>query len=283
MKNVDLTTTGQKLIAAGGIVLLAVILYFILPPLAFIGIMLWVNLVIYGLLAVLLYNWELIWNMFKQWSWEATKKHISSNPLWYMYKFHDYVLEENQKINEHITSVTMARNQAFQQVTKLKKEIDKALAEEDIAVKKGQPESILRPIRNRVAIYDGQLKELVPKVALIDEQITKLTELYEIRNADVIILKDTLDAKAQEYETLKTIATAVSGTEKILSKNSTERRDFDESLKVIESRLSQYAADIVSFDRNVLPTIARMSTEQSALEQEGIKLIEEYKQKRLAL
>lgn len=89
--------------------------------------------------------------------------------------------------------------------------------------------------------------------------------------------------KADEYRTLKELNEASNTASAFLKGNSEEYKMYQESLNQIETSVTQYIANIENFDRQVKPLLDNMSMDRSVSEDAGLKLIEEYKQKRISL
>src|SRR5687768_11086482 len=94
MKTVDLTNSTQKFVAACVLIAVLIALYLLLPPLIVILTNLWIAAVLGISLLFLIWNYEIIWTLFKKLSWDMTKKIISSDKLWYLYQYHTYMLRK---------------------------------------------------------------------------------------------------------------------------------------------------------------------------------------------
>lgn len=274
VKSADLTNPTQKGIALliGGAVL--TVLWFLLPPLITILANLWLAAFIGIPLAFCIYNYETFWSLFKRLSWNMTKKIISSDKLWYLWQGYNYLVKENEKMNQDIQDIAKARIGAERRLATIAGDIKRAMGESDFekdATKK-------RIIQAKVSMLDQQFKALDPQVIAYKQLEAELTDYWRNRCADTEILKVQLEGKAQLYEMARDAAKA-SGNAARWMKQSKEMRDFNESIKQIDEAMDTYTASIEDFKRNVLPAMGSGSASRTYDAQEGAKLIEEYKAK----
>jgi hypothetical protein len=284
-KNADLTSPGQKIIAGLlGVGLLA-LLYVLLPPLVFILKNLWMTVALTIPLVFLIYNYHILWSVLKQASWAMTKKIISSNKLWYMWQGHKWLVEQNNEINKVIQNTTEVEISTKKQLEKLVREANETketILHEEKKGEKGNKYQ-LKVLYSKVNLLDKQFIKIEPRVRFIEEQKKGLIEVYNNLVADAEIVKQTIEAKEQEYEMLKSLSTASTTASAVLKRNSPEMIEYEESLKQIEQSINEYTANIENFQRNVLPTLQAMDTKREMDEEAGRRLIEEYKQKRFML
>jgi hypothetical protein len=283
LKNADLTNPTQKFIA--GIIGIGVLVlaYYLLPPLVFILKNLWLTIALAIPLLFLGYNYEILWSLLKQLSWNMTKKIISSNKLWYMWQGYNWLVGRNNDLNENIKKVGEIQSKTERQLIEIIKDIKKTKERALFEEQKNSPQTILKVIYNKVTLLQNQLDNLDPKLGFIRSQRERLIELHSNWMADAEILKQTLEAKEQEYNLMKELSAASDSALLFLKKDSPEMRDFNESLKQIEQSINQYTSNVENFQRNVLPTLQSMDTQREMNEEEGRKLIEEFKKQRLQL
>lgn len=283
IKQADLTNGTQKAIALVALCIVFGILWFILPPLIVIFKNLWYLAALVVPMLFLLYNYQSVWDVFKRLSWNMTKKLISSDKLWYMYRYYYYMLDKIKSLNENVTNVGAIENNTQRTIAKLIADRNQFANEAVASEKKGLPQSVIRVLQSKVAINEKQIDTFTPRLDFTKAQKKSLEELYDAWSADTEILKSTLDAKAQEYELMKELNKANNSAKAFLSKDSNELRAYNESLKQIEASVNEWTANVENFQREVAPQLARMSVQSDLNAEEGAKLIEEYKQKRIAL
>lgn len=283
LKTPDLTNNTQKAIAGVALVGLLMLLWFLLPPLVTILKNLWIAAILGGGLCFLIYNYELIWNIFKKASWELTKKHISSNKLWYMWQGYRYLVSQNDALNNSIIEVGAIKTETQKALSNLASKAQAAKEEHIRESKKSTSQVFLKVIQNKVALYDQQFKTLEPKLQFINTQYSELVKLHENWVADAEIVNQTLTAKEQEYELMKSLSKASDSAGAFLKRDSPEMKNFNESLKQIDKSIFTYTSNVENFQRTVLPTLRSMDSQREANEEEGLKIIEEYKKQRIAI
>jgi len=283
INKIDLTNKNQKILAlvmSAGVIGL---IYFLLPP--FIWFM--THLIYAGVLSVfvgyLIYNKEAFWAFFKQISWEMTKKMIGTNKVGYMYRFHDVILERLVNLEGSITEIGAQEIKLKRKISELSTSLENDKKDYIIKEKKNSPQTILRTLANKINLTQKQLDIFIPQAISTEKKKNDLTELFNNWTADAEILKVNLDMKADEYETLKELNKATDNAKEFLSGNSVEYKMYQESLKQIETSATEYLSNIESFDRKMQPLLSDMSLNKEISEDAGIKMIEEYKQKRLGL
>lgn len=277
VNKVDLTNNNQKIVAA---ILLAVtlfLLYYLLPPIVVILKNLWIAIILAIPLIFIVANPMLVWNVFKQLSWNLTKSLISGDKLGYMYRYHDYILIKMGQLDTNIKSIGAIRAKLQRKISELASSVEnnkkQALAHE----KQGSPKTVLSVIANKVIIETKQLDTLLPKYKSIESQEKYLVELYQAWDSDQKQLKDTLDAKADEYRMLKEASEAVGNAKEFLKGNTEEYKIYQESLNQIEQSVSQYTANLDDFERKVKPLMENIAAQKSVDEEAGLRLIEEFK------
>ena len=283
LKNADLTNPTQKAVAVLLGVGLLGLLYYLLPPLVFILKNIWFTIGLGVPLLFVVYNYETFWSILKQASWAMTKKVISSNKLWYMWQGYNWLVARNEDLNANIIKVGEIQSKTERELSRIAKEANdtknRALHEES----KQSPQTVLKVLYNKTTLLKTQFDNLEPKLAFIRAQRERLIELHNNWVADAQILKQTLEAKESEYELMKELSAASDSALAFLKKDSPEMRDFNESLKQIEQSINQYTSNVENFQRNVLPTLQTMDTQREMNEEEGRKLIEEFKAQRIQL
>jgi hypothetical protein len=225
----------------------------------------------------------MIWEVFKRMSWEMTKKLISSNKLWYMYRYHDYMLRKIGELGDNVKNVGAIKSSTERSVNDKIKELKRSKEEAISLQERKAANTVIKIVQSKVALLQQQIDSFLPRLDYIKNQEKSLIELYDIWKADTEILKNTLDAKAEEYEMMKQLSSASDSAMAFLKKDSPELRDYNLSLKMIEQSVNEYTSNVENFQREVAPTIVRLSAQSDANADEGAKLIEEYKQARIKL
>lgn len=282
LKNADLTNPVQKGIAGLLAIGTLVLLYFLLPPLVFILKNLWLTAILGIPLAFFMYNYEILWSVFKQLSWNMTKKIISSNKLWYMWQGYHYLVRNNEALNQSVIKVGSIKHKTEKELIRLSKEANKAKEEAVYEEKRGALPVKLKVLQSKVALLTNQFNTLEPRLQSVEQQHKGLIELHDNWVADAEIVRQTLEAKEQEYELVKELSSAADSASAFL-KDSPEMVAYRESLKQIDKSINEYTSNVENFQRNILPTIQRMDTQRAMNEEEGRSLIEEFKKQRLQL
>lgn len=276
--NADLTSPGQKLIALGMIGVVLTILWFLLPPIITILTNIWWTIGLGVPLLFLAWNYEAVWSMFKRLSWNMTKKIISSDKLWYLWQGYNYLLKENDAMQQDINNVVASRLKSQKMLEGIVKDSNRAMQEHE---QENEPNK-KRVLEVKVTMLDEQFKNIEPKVKMAQQQENDLKDYYDTRVADTEILKIKLDAKAQEYELYKQMSEASDNASRWM-KESNQMKMFNESLRQIDQSLDTYTANIENFRRNILPKMSSDSASKRVDADNGVKLIEEWKKKRLEL
>lgn len=283
IKQADLTNGTQKFIALAMIGVVLLILKFILPPLVIIFANLWMLIGLVVPLLFVLFNYQSVWDIFKRLSWQMSKKLISSDKLWYMYRYYYYMLAKIDALSKNIANVGAIEDNTQRTIAKLITDRNQFANEAVMSEKKGIPASVIRVLQSKVAINEKQIDTFTPRLDFTKTQKKSLEELHDAWSADTEILKSTLDAKAQEYELMKELNKANESAKAFLQKDSPQLRAYNESLKQIEASVNEWTSNVENFQREIAPQLARMSVQGDMNAEEGAKLIEEYKQKRIAL
>lgn len=277
-KSADLTNPTQKAIALGMVGVALLVLWFILPPLITILTNVWIAIAVGAPLAFLIWNYQAVWGLFKRISWNFTKKVISSDKLWYLWQGYNWLLSENERMNEDIKALSASRMQSQKMLRSIVTDSNRAT--EEHALEKDPIKK--RVLEVKVKMLNQQFENIEPKVLTAEQLEKDFIDYYNNRVADTEILKIKLDAMAQEYTLYKQMAKNTANASNWM-KTSPEMKMFNESIRQIDMSLDTYTADIEDFKRNVLPKMSSNSTSRQLDAQEGAKLIEEYKKSRLLL
>lgn len=281
LNKVDLTTPSQKVIAGVGLACVLMIFWFLLPSLIWFfqnTLYLIALVVVTGFLAL---NYNNIWQYCKQLTWELTKNRISSDKLYYMYRYHEYLLERLANLDKSIQSITAIRSKLERKLTdtlnRHKENKEKAIQFEE----EKKPELVIKTMYGKIQIDQGIIDSLSPKLEGIEKQEQYLKDLYDAWAADIEKLKYTLDNKADEYNLLKEMADASGSAKEFLKGDSTEYKEYQESLVQIENSVNSYIGTIDSFERKVNPIMQNLAANQSVDEKAGKALLEEYKKQKI--
>ena len=277
----DLTTSGQKFIAAMGVLAVGVGLYYVLPPMVVLLKNLWLAAALGVPFLALVFNYELVWDMFKQLSWRATKKYVSANPIWHMYRYHDYMLQKIQGLYDAIVEVKTIRVKSARRVEELTQEMNGFVAQKEALAVQDSP--VGRVLASKIATNKRNIDNITPRITFIDNQLNQLMEVHTIWSADAETLKHELDSKSQEYETLKELSGASDKASYFLGDNSSEMKMFKESLSQIENSVSQYTANIAAFETKLMPQLLQSGSKLDYNVAEGEKIFEQLKQERLKI
>lgn len=283
MKTVDLTNSTQKFIALLALGAVLIVLYFLLPPLITIFANLWLLAIIGIPMLFLIYNYQLIWGLFKKLSWDLTKKLISSDPLWYMYQYYHYMMSKLEDLNSSIKNIGAVQNETDRNIQSKLRELDGLKRQAIQQQNAGATAGILKLLNGKVGLLQQQIDNLLPRLEFVKKQRQSLIELHEAWSTDTELLKATLDGKAEEYKMMKEMNNATSSAMAFLQKDSPELREYKQSLAEIEASVAQYTSNVENFQREVAPQLASMNATNSINESEGAALIEKYKQERLAI
>lgn len=283
IKKVDLTNGTQKFIALVMIGVVLRVLWYCLPPL----IVIFSNLLILsGLLLVfgfLVFNYRNIWMLFKQITFVITKKMISQNPVWYMYNYHTYILDNIKKLDESIVKISGIKDKLGQSISKADSELKNYVKQFEAYKAKGITDGKIQVIASKVEVLDKQMKVYEPRYKGIIAQEKQLRELSTAWLQDAETLKFTLDAKSEEYYTLKELAKATGTASQFLRGDSQESREYQLSIQAIEQSCSEFSGIIEDFDRRSRPLLEERSIQSEISVENGLQLIEQFRTQRLSL
>jgi hypothetical protein len=280
MKNlpsgVDLTNGNQKIFAGFLIGLVLILLWYLLPPLIVILTNLWIAAAVGIPLLFLIWNYEVAWHWFKKASWELTKFSINKDKPGYLYKYHEYLVTKYQDMERRLAIVIGARKECSSKIRQLQEEIS---VEQDIATaaQKNNNKIVMGGAMRKAKLKSDLVDKLMPRMDLLHQQEKSLTEVLKLRIREAEELKQAIDAKIEEYETLKEIDAAIKAAGAGTDQSNSEYKAYRESLKQMESEVASYAANIELFDTKMKPLLDRAVIEQQAMDDAGLKILEEYK------
>lgn len=283
ISKVDLTNQNQKIFAGILLAIVIAILYYTLPSIVWFLKNIWIAIILLIPLIFLIFNHQMVWQVFKQLSWNLTKALISGDKLGYMYRYHEYLLTKINALGGNVTNIGAIEVKLDRKSKELAKVISDNKKQAVLYEQKGSPQTVLRTIANKVNVDTKQLEALLPKLEVVRKQKKYLIDLYDNWVADAEDLKYTLDAKADEYKTLKELNEATGNAKEFLKGNSEEYKIYQESLNQIEQSVTQYTANLEDFERKAKPILDNMSMGRTVSEDEGLQLIEEFKKNSISL
>lgn len=278
-KNVDLTNPFQKGVALILAAVAAMGVYMLMPPLIVFLKNLWL-VAIYGVpLAFLIYNYDIVWHWFKKLSWEMTKFSISKDRPGYLYKFHEYCINKIQEMTATVRNVKAIKAECLQKITATKSEVE-VYKKEGVQYLNVGKQTLAAAAGTKAKLKEGLLDKLVPRYELLDKQDKDMTEILELRRHEAEEMKFAIDAKIEEYDTLKEIDKAIKAAGASMDQTTDQYKAYQESLKQMNKQMNQYTANIEMFDSTMKPILEKASVDKSINEAEGLKFIEDYKANR---
>jgi len=278
IKSADLTNNTQKFYALLMLGATLMILWFLLPPLITILTNIWWTIGLGAPLVFLIMNYQNVWDFYKRMSWNLTKKHISSDRLWYLWQGYRYLVNQNQMMQQDIKAVSSSRANTEQTLKNIIKDSGRAIQEHEFETN----ETKKRVLEAKVNMLNEQIENLEPKVQETKKLEEEMNDYLQTRIADVEILKIELEGKAQLYTIYEQAAKATKNASKWM-KESPEVTKLNEAIKQIDQKLSDYTTDIEVFRRDILPKMNSNSASRQVDAAAGAKLIAQWKAKRLEL
>lgn len=285
ISKVDLTNKNQKLLALLLIIGAVVFVGYMLPTIIwFTKNLIWAGVLLL-VAATLAYNYNNIWLVSKQITWECTKWAVSKDKLGFMYQYHDFLVKDTDKLNQSVINLSTMEIKLIRNVNEIRKSYNGNIASYNEYKSRSQDvnKNLLSTLESKIDIDDKRIRSLEPQIENIKVQKDYLIELYDARVHDNEVLKYKLDSTAQEYELLKETAEATGTAAEFLKGNSHEYKLYQESLKQIEQSTSSYIANILDFQRKAAPVLESISMNKKISADEGKRLIEEYNKNRLEL
>jgi len=283
IQKVDLTNQNQKIFAGILVVLTLGLLWYLLPPFIVLMTNLWLAAVLAIPAIFVICNPMLMWNVYKQLSWNLTKKLIGQDKLGYMYRYHEYLLTKIDALDGNIKNISQIRNKVQRKIGELKQNVDNNKKKAGSYQDKNSSSIVLKALANKIAVDTKTIESLLPQATSVQKQEQYLIQLHSQMSQDAEDLKYTLDAKAEEYKTLKELSEATGNASEFLKGNSEEYKLYQESLKQIEESVTKYTANIDNFERKAKPMLEAAALDRTVSEEEGMKLIEEFKKNTVTL
>ena len=270
MKNkLDLTTSWQKSIAV-----------LILLGLGFIVVRFLPIFIMAGVIGLGLIFYRPIWNGLKMLSWYSTKWLIKNNVVYYLNKSYDHLQKEFKEFSKATDEIGVDMKTVEKQVSDLNDNKNKA-----IKLHAGSNDSKLQEqYETEVYAIKEQLKFLEPTLEQVRNQYHIMRQIEDMREQDLKLFKIKLDAQIQKYEILKNLNNASTKATKFLGEgNSTQEKEYKESMKQLERSVAGYMINIEQTNRRMLPELNKFSMDSSYNQLKGKEIINAYQKSRLEL
>lgn len=269
MKNfTQLTTPMQKIFAC----------------LAFVGLVIFVKMflpfiMVAGLLLVTAVFYKNVWDGMNQLSWFLTKSMISNNKIYYLEKGYDFLQNELNEFREAVKEVGASQIKTERKLVTLIDENKKAVS----AYQRADEDGLKRELEAKVSINEKQINNITPQLEMVKAKFVIMQEIEKMREIDLNIFKHELDAKIDEYETMKDLSTASDKASKFLGDDNYQKKVFKESLKQLESSVTSYMSNIETVNSRMMPKLQSFNANMAYNEENGRAIIAEYEKSRLTI
>jgi hypothetical protein len=276
IKSADLTNPQQKVVAFILLVIVGSILWVVTPPLLLLFKNVTILLIYVVLYVFVILNIQNIWNGMKQLSWELTKKIISTNPVWHLDRGYDYVVNQMNKLSTHIGKIAAIKLTTEKEVQKLIRE-NKEL---ELAASKTSGNQV-KIYASKIGSNQNLIEKLLPRIDVAGKQQMQMQNLLDVWRVDTELMRHDIDSLSKEYELMKELDSATNAANAFMQTNTPEMKRFKQAMKETERKISMFTTNVESFQRDVIPTLSLANGRADMLQEEGLALIEEYKNKRL--
>lgn len=261
---VDLKSPAQKMFAFALIIGFLFFINWLTPPLTYFIKNLYITVPALLLIMYIVFNPYVVWNMFTTLSWKLTQKFIGYTKIEQLWKYHEYILSKVELVNSAEKNVGKQkiltankikdRQQSFNRNVKMgdgiKAQADKAL-----------------------------IDKLIPRLEQLTAQQESLQALYSLNKTQAENLKYSTETLVDEYKTMKEISGAADAANSVLGEdNSVEAKVYNEALTQLVDEAAMFASNIENFEFKVRPQLENAAKQEQFDNNEGAKLIEEYKQ-----
>lgn len=270
---VDKLSVPQKVVAGG---LLAV-------GLCFAGPILWammVNLLMVVVIGVPVvfaaYNYQMIWLLFKNISWHATKFLIGLDVLSYMDRYVEWVTQQEKMI---IT----AKRDLIANVESVKGDIEERehsysdnMRKADAADRGGN--AVQSEILMSNAADDKEyIATLSPMKEEAEKQVAYISELAEVFGANRQKLEYKVSAQKSKFKALKTMSRGMGAASQVISGSGGESAIWKETQNQLVGQMNQFTANIKTFEDTLKPAIESGRFDRQLRKEEGQKLLEQFR------
>lgn len=232
-------------------------------------------------LSVVLYvlkNPMFLWMTYKNICRKITSWFVKNDPLSYMESYVDILINKQTNLQKSLQFIIGKKNKLQRLVNDLIEKVDfnfkKAVAAQN------QGNNKLASSLSSIAARNKESIEVYrPMIERMQGNIEFLKELDENWGYSIAELADEIERKKTEYEFLRENAEAVSQAQAFIKGETEDARVFQMSLDALEESVSQKIAQIEEFERNAKPMMQSISIEKQMINDEGLRLLEEYKSK----
>lgn len=284
MQKFDLMTPQQKIFAGILAVGALMLLWFLLPPMIVILKNLWILGILSAPIIYTASNPKAVWGMFLNLSDKLTRWMISKDKKGYMYRFYDYIIAKRNIVQKARIDLNTVKIESIGAAGKLKTAIDRNSEEAiNLEQKLGKDHSEVRIRQHKVAIDTKRMDDLVPKIEGLTVKEKLLLQIEEQMTTDAEMYKYQIDSLIEQHNIDKKMSSASDAARQAMGSDSEERKLFDEAVKQMEQEASKYLANIEDFQRTILPKLAAGNVMREISEEEGAKLIADFKANKLQL
>lgn len=230
-------------------------------------------------LSIVLYvlkNPMFLWMTYKNICRKITSWFVKNDPLSYMESYVDILVEKQASLQKSLEFIIGKKNKLQRLVTDLIDKVDFNFKKATAAQKQG--DNKLASHLSSIAARNKESIELYqPMIERLHGNIEFLKELDENWGYSIAELADEIERKKTEYEYLREMAKAASQAQAFIRGETEDAKVFQMSLDALEESVSQKIAQIEEFERNAKPVMQSMSIEKQMINDEGLRLLEEYK------
>lgn len=236
--------------------------------------------VLYGgiLAAIILFVWQnptfiaQTWTNFNRF---ITGIFIKMDFLSYMDRYAEYLLEKKKNLDASIVSLAGKKEKLDRKLAAWEEAIRTNLRRAETALQLGQKQEAAL-LGTKVAGDKKSIEMFRPMQQKMTKYIDFMSKLSESWNYSRESLLYEIDRKRTEYEMIKETTKGLKNAEELINSDSEAARIYGESLKALEENVTQKIAYIEDFERRSKDIIAGINIDQQMMENDGLKVLEEY-------
>lgn len=254
-KDIDQLSPQQKTVAMGmTVTVVGFVGYFLAPYL----IIAFTNLIILGalaaLVAIVIYNYQLFWNIFKTISWKCTQKWIGLDTIAAAERYYEWTGTQLQEANSTYIEMKSNLNDLLNKISAREKSYNDNKSKASLALEKKN--TVQAEIFGSKALDDeGYLKDLIPMSESAKEGTEQMEKIVEIFDTKRQSLRYKIDTLTDKRTTLMRQYKGMKAFQKFLDNDDINARMYVEAEKQIFNEISNFTASIETYQQKIKPVL----------------------------
>lgn len=276
-KGIDQLSPQQKIVAGAMTAGVGGFVFYALLPYAIIAL---TNLIYFGVLAfivaIVIYNYDMLWNIAKDISWKLTKAWIGLDSIAAAERYYEWTGLQLEEAMRAFTDMTANLKGITTKISQRERSYLDHTEKAKIALESNN--SVQADVYGEKALDDKKyLEDLIPLKEGAEERTEQMRQIVDIFNVKREKIRYKIDTQKDKRETLLAEYKGMSAFNRFLSSDDINAKMFMEAERQIATEINQFTASIEIFQSKIKPVLQEADFNKEVTKSEVAKFLETLK------